>query len=161
MKRVLLALAALVALFLAGRALVRFLAPDEVKIRRLVTAMEAAYNEGDPSGCVAPLTRDWRHAGSEIDRRMLLGALFQTARDREKETRQLRSRVEVDEEAAVITVDGERATLALEAVFSRLRGDEWSETWRARIEAELVDGDDGWQIESSRHEDLTGTHLGR
>ncbi|HEX6885131.1 MAG TPA: hypothetical protein VF530_17285 [Planctomycetota bacterium] len=161
MKRVLLAIAAVAALFLGVRGLVRHLAPDEVKIRRLVAAMEAAYNEGDPSGCVAPLARDWRHAGSEIDRRMLLGALFQTARDREKETRQLRSRVEVDEEAARVAVDGERATLTLEAVFARLRGGEWSETWRARIEAELVEGDDGWEIVQSRHEDLTGTHLGR
>ena len=161
MKRVLLALLALLCLFLGGRGLARFFASDETKIRRLVAGMEEAYDEGRPGSCVGPLARDWHHEGSEIDRQLLLGALFQTARDRDSQTRELRSRVEVDEEAAVIVVDGERATLRLEAVFSRLRQGQWSESWRARIEAELVDGDDGWEIVHSRHEDVTGTHLGR
>lgn len=143
-----------------GHAL-RFFAAEETKIRWLVEQMEEAYNHGKPGSCVGPLARSWRHEGSEIDRQMLLGALFQTARDREKDTRQLRSRVEVDEEAAQVVVDGERATLALEATFSRLRQGQWSETWHARIEAELVEGEDGWEIVRSRHEDVRGTHLGR
>ena len=140
---------------------VRLFASDETKIRWLVEQMEEAYNTGRPGTCVGPLARNWRHQGSEIDRELLLGALFQTARDRDKETRQLRSRVEVDADAAAIAVEGERATLVLEAVFSRLRQGEWSETWRARLEAELEDTDDGWKIVTSRHQDLGGTHLGR
>ena len=160
-KRLFLALLALAALFYGGRGLVRFLASDETKIRRIVAGMEDAYNEGRPGSCVGPLARGWRHEGSEIDREMLLGGLFQTARDRDRETRQLRSKVEVDEEAAAIVVTGEQATLTVEAVFSRLRGGAWSETWRARVTAELADGDDGWEIVRSRHEDVAGTHLGR
>ena len=160
-KRLFLALLALVALYYGGRGLVRFFASDETKIRHLVAGMEAAYNDGRPGSCVAPLARKWRHEGSEIDRELLLGGLFQTARDRDRETRQLRSKVEVDEEAAAIVVTDEEATLTVEAVFSRLRGGEWNETWRARVTAELEDGDDGWKIVRSRHEDLAGTHLGR
>ena len=101
------------------------------------------------------------HEGHSIDRQLLLGALFQAARERDRETRELLSKVEVDEDAAAITVEGERATLACEALFSRLRRGTWEEAWRARFTAELVDGDDGWEIVRSRHEDLRGTHLGR
>lgn len=160
-RRILLALAVLVLSWFGSGFVMRLFASDETKIRWLVERMEEAYNAGRPGSCVGPLARNWRHEGSEIDRQLLLGALFETARDRDQETRKLRSRVEVDEAAAVIQVEGERATLALEAVFSRLRQGQWSETWRARVEAELVDGDGGWEIVKSRHADVAGTHLGR
>jgi hypothetical protein len=159
--KLLLALVVLGTLFLGGRWLVRWLESDETKIRRLVAGMEEAYNRGSPGGCVAPLAKNWRHEGHALDRELLFGALFQTARDRERETRRLRSRVEVDEDAAEIAVAGERATLAVEACFSRLRAGAWEAAWRLAIEAELEHGDDGWEIVRSRHQDLEGTHLGR
>ena len=139
----------------------RWFASDETEIRWLVAGMEEAYNAGDPSDCVEPIATGWQHAGSELDRRMLFGALLQIAQERERETRQLRSRVEIDEEAATIAVAGERATLALDAQFLRRKGAEWQPSWQARITAELVDGGDGWEIVASAHEDLAGTHLGR
>lgn len=160
-KKLLLALLALAGLYFSGRSLVRFFSSDETKIRRLVAQMEEAYNEGSPGSCVGPLAKDWRHEGYDIDREMLLGALFQTARDREHETRQLRSSVSVDEDAVDIVVDGDRARLTAEATFSRLRAGQWEESWRLRITAELEDRDDGWEIVKSRHEDLRGTQLGR
>ena len=160
-KRILLALLALAALYYGGRSLVRFFASDETKTRRLVAQMEEAYNEGSPGSCVGPLAKDWRHEGYEIDRELLLGALFQTARDRDRETHQLRSKVDVDEDAVEVTVDGEHATLTTEATFSRLRAGKWEESWHLCITAELQDGDDGWEIVKSRHQDLRGTQLGR
>jgi hypothetical protein len=160
-RKLLLFALALGALYVVGAWLVDLLTSDETKIRRLVAGMEEAYNAGRPGSCVGPLAKDWRHEGHEIDRELLLGALFQVARDRERETKQLRTRVEVDEGAADVTVDGERATLACEAVFARLRAGQWSESWRVQVEAELADGDDGWEIVKSRHRDLSGTHLGR
>lgn len=160
-QRILLAAFALLALFFGGRGLVRFLASDETKIRRIVAEMEAAYNEGRPGACVSPLAKDWHHEGSEIDRELLLGALFETARDRDRETRQLRTHVDIDEDAARIQVDGEHATLALDATFSRLRAGQWEPTWRVAFEAELENGSDGWGIVKSRHEDRSGTLLGR
>jgi hypothetical protein len=30
-----------------------------------------------------------------------------------------------------------------------------------RVEAELVKGEDGWEVVKSRHRDVEGTHLGR
>jgi hypothetical protein len=160
-KRVLFALLALVVLFYAVRGLVRFLASDETKIRRLVAGMEEAYNAGRPGSCVGPLAKDWRHESYQLDRELLLGALFQVARERDRETHELLTRVTVDEDAATVTVQDERATLALEALFERRRAGAWRETWRVRVEAELADGEDGWQIVKSRHTDLAGTHLGR
>jgi hypothetical protein len=161
LKKVLLSALALAALYLGIGGLVRFFASDETKIRWLVEGMEEAYDAGRPGSCVGPLARDWRHDGYSLDREMLLGGLFQAARDRDRETRELRTRVDVEPGSLEIAVDGERATLAAVARFERLRAGEWQESWRARIEAELVDGDEGWEIVKSRHEDLAGTHLGR
>lgn len=156
-----LTLASLPLAWLGSGFVLRWFASDETKIRWLVESMEESYNVGDPSDCVEPIAADWRHAGTEMDRRMLFGALLSIAQERERETRQLRSRVEIDEEAAKIVLAGERATLTLDAQFLRKRSDEWQPSWHVRITAELVDGDDGWEIVSSRHEDLAGTHLGR
>ena len=152
---------ALGALYLVGAWLVDTFTSDETKIRRIVADMEEAYNAGKPGSCVGPLAKDWRHEGYELDRELLLGALFQASRERDRETKQLLSCVAVDEDAAEVTLDGERATLACEAVFSRLRHGAWEETWRIHAEAELADGDDGWRIVKSRHQDLRGTQLGR
>lgn len=156
-----LALASLPLAYLGSGFVLRWFASDETRIRWLVESMEENYNAGDPSDCVEPIAATWHHAGTEMDRRMLFGALLQIAQERERETRQLRSRVEVDEEAATIAVEGERATLTLDAQFSRRKGAEWQPSWQVRITAELVDGDDGWEIVTSSHEDLAGTHLGR
>lgn len=156
-----LGLAALPLLYLGSGIVLRWFVADETEIRWIIADMEEAYNVGDPSGCVDPIAQTWRHAGSELDRSMLFGALLRIAQERERETRALRSRVEVDEEAAEIVVTDERATLALDATFLRRRGEEWKPSWEVRITAELVDGDDGWEIVSSAHEDRAGTHLGR
>ena len=162
MKKILLIAGAAVALFLAGRWLVRALASDETKIRRLIESMEAGYDEGQPSKCVGPLAQGWRHEGYELDRELLRGALLQTAlQDRDRETKALSTRVDVLPDSIAITVDGETAKLACEAVFSRLRKGTWEETWRFEAEAELVDGEDGWEIVNSRHVDVRGTQLGR
>lgn len=161
LRRALLPLLALGAAYLAVAGLIELFTSDETKIRRLVAQMEEAYNDGDPGDCVEPLAADWRHEGHELDRQMLFGALLQTARERDRETKQLRTRVEIDEDATVIVVDGDRATFTCDAVFFRLRAGAWAESWRMRAEAELVDGDYGWEIVRSRHADERGTHLGR
>jgi hypothetical protein len=152
---------ALASLYLGAGYLLRFFASDEQKIRWLVERMEEAYNHGSPGGCVGPLAKDWRHEGHEVDRELLLAGLFQAARDRDRETRALRSRVSVHPETTAIEVQGEHATLATEATFERLRGGKWESAWRVRFEAELQDAEGGWEIVRSRHEDLLGTQLGR
>jgi hypothetical protein len=160
-KKIVLPLLALVVLFLGVGFVVHLLTPDETKIRHLVADMEDAYNRGNPGDCVAPIARDWHHERYALDRQLLFGALLQTAQERDRETRELLTRVTIDEDAATVNVQGDHATLELEAVFERRRASEWHETWRIRVEAELEDRGDDWQIVTSRHQDLRGTHLGR
>jgi len=161
LKKILLALACLVGLYLGVGLVRRALASDETKIRWLVETMEEAYDEGRPGTCVGPLAKDWHHEGYAVDREMLLGGLFQAARDRDRATGQLRSRVAVDHEGLEITVNGDTARLVAPATFERLRAGAWERAWQARFEAELERTDDGWKIVRSRHEDLAGTQLGR
>lgn len=160
-KKILLALLLAAGLTLAAGPIADLFRSDESRIRALVARMEAAYNAGKPGTCVGPLAKGWRHEGYSIDREQLLGGLFQASRERDPRTRQLRSRVEVDEDAVRVAVDGARATLGAEACFWRLRAETWEPVWRLSIEAELEDGEDGWKIVRSRHVDLQGTQLGR
>jgi len=160
-KKVLLPIVALVALYAGVAIVVRTFTPDETKIRHLVRGMEEAYNRGAPGDCVGPVAHEWRHEGYGLDRQLLFGALLQTAQERDRETRELLTRVAIDEDATAVTVQDDRAEVELEARFERRRGGEWRETWRIRVTAELVDGAHGWEIVRSRHEDLNGTHLGR
>ena len=165
MRRTLLLLGTALLLWFTGRWLHYRLASDEQKIRWQVEEMLEGYNTAQPGMAVGPLDPDWRHEGhGELDRELLRGALFRVAmNDRDRETRELTSRVALVEDSLVIEVAGDTAALEFEAVFSRRkRGDEeWTERWRLRIEAELEDGDDGWKIVRSRHEDLAGTQLSR
>ena len=161
LKRILLALAGLLFVYLGVGYLIHLLASDQTEIRWLVEDMEEAYNTGDAGDCVAPLARNWRHEGYELDRQVLLGAVFQASRERDRSTHEMLTRVEVAEDSIQVAVDGERATLTVEAVFWRLRKGAWEETWRIRVEGELADGEDGWKIVKTRHSDLRGTHLGR
>jgi len=156
-----LGIAALPLLYLGSGLVIRWFSSDETQIRWIVESMEENYNVGDPSGCVESIAKTWRHEQSELDRSMLFGALLRIAQERDRETRAMRSRVEVDEEAAEIVVTDDRATLALDATFLRRQGEEWKPSWDVHITAVLVDGDDGWEIVSSAHEDRAGTHLGR
>lgn len=162
MKKIFLGLTALAALYLGGRWLWRALASDETKIRWIVERMEAGYDRGKPGACIGPLAKDWRHQGYELDRELLRGALIQaTLQDRDPQTKQLLTRVDVDPATLAIEVDGDRARLSCLATFHRLRRGTWEETWRMRAEAELQDGEDGWEIVRSAHQDLRGTQLGR
>ena len=51
--------------------------------------------------------------------------------------------------------NAESATVELLARFDSLRLEEWSPTWRVRIEAEMVEHEKhGWQVVRSRRETL-------
>jgi len=160
-KKALLGLGLALGLYLAALWLVHALTPDERLIRNLLADMEEAYNEGDAGDCVAPLARDWRHDGYELDRRTLVGAIFQASRERDRELGIQLTRVDVDEEGAEVAVAGDHATVTAVATFQRWRKGEWQDSWRIRTHGELVDGDEGWEFVRTRHEDLEGTQLSR
>lgn len=160
-KKLLLALGFALVLYLGVRWVVHALTPDEQRIRNLLVEMEQAYNEGDAGDCVAPLARDWHHEGYELDRRMVLGAVFQASRERDRELGIQLSRVDVDEDGAEVAVAGDHATVSVVATFQRWRKGEWQDSWHFRAHGELVDGDEGWEFVRTRHEDLQGTQLSR
>lgn len=163
MKRLLLVLIAIPVLWLAGRALVHALASDETQILWHVEAVREGYNSGDIGDVMVRIHRDWRHERPGVDREMLKGGLLQEFfQDRHPSTKELLRRVDVDQDSIEVRVEGDEAQLGLEAWFSRRgREDEWNEVWRARIEADLVRTEDGWRIQRSRHEDLSGSRLSR
>jgi len=159
MKRVLLILVALPVLWFASRALMHALASDETLIRWQMEAMREGYNEGKMSYVVRPIHEDWRHEGQSVDRDLLKRGLLQEFfQDRHPKTKQLMRRLDFDENALDLRVEGDTAQLALEVRFSRLQGgEEWREVWRARIEADLTKTKEGWRLLRTRHEDLEGS----
>lgn len=164
-KRVLLGLAGLVLLALAGRALVRALASDETRIRWLVGDAVHAFNETHTKGCLAPLADEWRHQPYGVDRELLKAALvrvfFQAV---DPETKAFLFEAEVDTDAMTVQVaeDGRTATIAGEALFSARRGDALDPTWRVRFSGELEkDPEKGWLVVRSAHENVEGTGLAR
>ncbi len=162
LKRTLLLLSTVPVLYFGALLLWRALASDETKIRWLVEGMEEGYNEGRPRACFGPLALDWRHENYELDRELLRGALIRTAlQDRDPRTKELLTKVELDDESLAITVDGDRASLECDLTFWRLRSGVWDQVWSMHATAELAEGDDGWKIVRSRHEDRRGTQLGR
>jgi hypothetical protein len=160
-KRFLAIALAFAALFLGARWLWHALASDERKIRWLVEGAADGFDEAHSGPVLDALTLDWLHESTPgFDRAVLVDVLralyFQ---ERDPSTRRFRYRVEIDAAALAIAVEGERARLAGEARFDRSLQGEWKPIWRVRFEADLIDGDDGWRVARSRHEDLEGRGL--
>ena len=89
---------------------------------------------------VGPLAREWRHEGHSLDRELVKGGLVrESLQDRDPETKELLRRVDLDEETLVVSVEGDRASLEVEASFSRLREGAWETTWRALVFGELAE----------------------
>jgi hypothetical protein len=162
MKQVLVILAATVMTFVLGRMLVLALVSDETKITWLIEGMEEGYNEGDLSDCIGPLHDDWRHDGYSVNREYMKGGLFRAFREeRDGETHERTSKVEIVGDGPSVEVTGDTARVEVEARFSRMRGDAWEETWHIRVFGDLEQGEDGWKIVHTRHDDVKGTQLSR
>jgi hypothetical protein len=162
MKHVLFIVAASIAAFVLGRMVFLSFVSDETKIRWLVEEMEEGYNAGDLSDCVGPLHEDWEHDGHSLTRDYLKGGLFQAFREeRDRETGKRTSKVEIDPESFSVVVEDEQARIELEARFSRQKQGVWAETWHIRVFGNLENGEDGWRITRTRHDDLSGTQLSR
>jgi hypothetical protein len=154
-----LSLAAL-ALLLAwgGCALWRGLASDETQIRWRIEEVTEAFNAGRPGSAVKPLADAWWDKTSGIHKdtlhQLLVGMLF-----REKDAQgRFRYAVEVPAETLVIEVlDDGTAHATLEASFFRKRNELRELKWRVAVEADFVDGDDGWEIVATEHWTLAGT----
>jgi len=108
---------------------------------------------------VAPHADAWFDRSSGIHKdtlhQMLVALVFQE----KDEKGRFRCSVEVPRETLVIEVqEGGKAHATLEAAFFRKRTElrEPELQWRAAVEADLVDGEDGWQIVATEHRTLEG-----
>jgi len=163
MKRALV-LAILVAVgFFGLRRLVVMLASDRTQILWLLEDMEEGYDEARVGPCVAGIAADWRHEGAgSLDRETLKGYLLRSfLQDRESASKAFLYRVDVPEESIELEVDGDRATLACDARFERLRAGAWQPDWELHLRAELERIDGRWRIVRSSHENRSGSRPGR
>lgn len=159
MKRFLALSLALLVLILGTRALFRALAADETKIRWMLEEMEEGFNEGDVGDTIGPIGRDWSHdldprASRDNVRQWLVGRSFQ---GRDSETKKLLTRMDLDFESLVITVDGETATFEIPGVYEKMEKEEWTVEWRFLARGEWRDGPNGWFLHRTSHEDVQGT----
>lgn len=162
MKQILVILAASVMTFVLGRMLVLAFVSDETKITWLIEEMEEGFNEGDLSECIGPLHDDWRHDDYPVNREYMKGGLFRAFREeRDRETFERTSKVEIVGDGILVEVEDDTARIEVEARFSRRRRDAWEETWHIKVFGDLEDGEDGWKIVRTRHDDVKGTQLSR
>jgi hypothetical protein len=158
MKRAVLLLALAAALFLIGRAIVRGLASDETKIRRVVEQMADGFDRTRMDPVLEGLARDFEDETSGATRQELreaLAYLFFEAVD--KHTKRFAYRVEV--EIQRITVEGTNAVCELNARFLRVGDAGESPAWEIAVTASFTRGDDGWRIRRTRHTTKSGERL--
>jgi hypothetical protein len=158
MKRVVLLLALAAALFLVGRAIVRGLASDETKIRRVVEQMADGFDRTRMDPILDGLTRDFEDETSGASRQELreaLAYLFFEAVD--EHTKHFAYQVNV--EVGRITVDGTNAECAFVACFVDLRTAGASPAWEIAVNANFTQGDDGWRIRRTKHTTKSGERL--
>jgi hypothetical protein len=162
--RLLLAAVTIAALALATGALLRALAPAEVKIRRLVRSMAEGFDASRPSAALRGLAEDFRDRETGLTRGELRGLLVRFfLAERGRQSGRFLWRVELadDEPQVEVSPDGASAEATLEPAFLRLpdgveSDGEEREVWRVRIRATLRRGDDGWRILAAERETIDG-----
>lgn len=159
MRRLLLALAAALVLFVVGRWLVLALVPETTRIRWRLESMQDGFNETRLAPCLEGLAPLWRHRGGEVDRARFADALraaFFNEKDPETGRFALRAEIEPDTlEVELDADDDDKAVARCVGRFLVLERGAWSSAWRARLELELARDDErGWQVVRSEHEDL-------
>lgn len=163
MKRILFVLAAALVLFFVGRAIVRALASDETKIRRLVEDMRDGFDRTRMDPILVAFAEGFHDDTSGADRssvREALAYLFLTAKDPETKGFPYRVEVEIDKlEIGTEAAGSKRADCDLRARFFDLRGDEDTLAWEIAIDSRWVHGEYGWRIVQTRYETKSGRML--
>lgn len=150
MRRVLLVLIALAA---GGLLVVRLrtaLASEETRIRwRLEAALEG-FNDQRVAPCLRALAEDWRHADG-LSREELGDGLRYLFFSERRGT--FPHRVALEDETLSIEVSADpegSAELEFVLVFETLDEETWTTSWRARVLARFVRGDEqGWRCAGS------------
>ena len=135
----------------------RKLESDETRIRRLIAESAQGFNAGRPGTAVEPLAETWWDRTNGIHKdtlhQILVAMVFQ---DKDAHGRFL-WQVDVPDDRLTVEVHDDRTAHAtLEAAFARKRGDEREPMWSIAIDAELRDGEDGWEVVATQHRTLSG-----
>jgi hypothetical protein len=157
-KRVLLLVAAAIVLWIGGRALVRALAPDATKIRRLVETMADGFDRTRMDPVLAGLDKEFLDETSGATRQDVregLAYLFFTAKDETSKAFPYRARVEIRS----IDVQRPNATCDADVHFVDLRGGKETPAWDIGVHFELARGEDGWKIKKSNYQTRSGRML--
>jgi hypothetical protein len=160
MRQALLIAGAILVVALAANWVRRALMSDEARIRELLETMADGFNRSRTGDCLDGLAEDFREETTGVDKGSIgnfLRLLF--LRERDPQTKKFTYRVELPEAELKIEVSAKQegqARVDLVADFFKLAGEDWKLFWKARITADLEEGEDGWQVKRSRHETLEG-----
>mgnify|MGYP000846277006 CR=1 FL=1 len=163
MKRIVLAVFALVLVFFGGRALLRALASDETKIQRLVATMVEGFNDTRNDPIREGLDVNFQDENYGVDRdlvRVALAQIFLEAKD--PATKKFLYHAEHTVGPIVIT-QGEsgvpRATTDLEVAFSKRKGEVFEPAWTIRVHATLEKKDGDWRFFRTATSTVSGAQI--
>ena len=160
MQRFLLSFFLGIALFFGVRVLIRALASDETKIRRVVSEMADGFNATRMNPILDGLAQDFLEETWGADRQMVrqgLAAMFFERKD--EVTKGFLYRLRIPEEQFRVTLDGDNAKLELVAEFDELHGEQTKLRWKASIHADATKTPDGWKIRRAKSDSLEGERL--
>ncbi|MEM7305638.1 MAG: hypothetical protein AAF682_03155 [Planctomycetota bacterium] len=158
MTRILTVAALLILVVFGATTLREMLLSDETKIRNRILDAAEAFNDARPGSAVAPLADDWRARPSGVTKQELHQILVGLVLQEKDAEGDFLYAVDVPEESlAVELVEEGKAKATLVAHFTRRVGDAPTPKWSVSIDAELRDGDDGWEIQRTEHTTLSGS----
>ena len=135
---------------------------DEEHIRRLMVEMEDSFNEARAGRLVEPLEdgyRDLNYGFNALEIRAIMGRIFLGHRDQESkefrfraelQTESLHIEVATDEVATDLEGNGDPKATARGPVLFYERSSPGEVIWGIQVEAELIRGDAGWKIVTTR-----------
>jgi hypothetical protein len=162
-RRVLLVLLALVALFLGVRAIVHALASEDTKVRWLLEDMSEGFNDTRMNPILAGLGAEFTDDGSgarKADVRAGLARLFLERKD--PLTKRFPFRAAIQREGFTVSVHtGETPSAEADFVlaFEESAGEEWHGAWKAQVHAQLACDSGDWFLVRTRVDTLEGRPL--
>lgn len=143
----------------AAYVLGRWLRSDETRIRELIDAMAAGFNDASPSSTVAGLDAafvDSTTGATQQDVHNALRWLCLTAR--QETTRAFIYQVVIDQVKTQLAADRQQATSVVRATFHERKDDTLQSVWKVSLSCELVKTE-GWKITRCAHKTLAGKRL--
>ncbi|MFT4541271.1 MAG: hypothetical protein ACI841_003330 [Planctomycetota bacterium] len=154
MRRILIGIVLVAALVWTVGAVRFALASPEERIRMRIDRMAIGFNTTKMAGVLGGFAHEYRDDDQEIDRdRVKEILLYLFFREIDPLTKRFRLRVEVPEPEFSVELDGadrSKAVVNMRAVFYERDGDSEELYWDARVTADMVEGEDGWQLLRTR-----------